>query len=803
MLYTQGLQKGIALLLVLGLTAPPSWTSVPQGSLAVQGNTETPSFLSIEIPHDLAAVEEIYEAPPREDPRLILHIENIHGNEEAQLQIAKLLEYLTGHYGFRTIFVEGAVEPLRPDYLNLFEKDKENLAVAKFLIEKGKLTGAEYFLMKHPERAEILGMENPALYRQNLQTYRQVRASRPGVEMFLKKCEEQLSTLSSRIFSPDTRRLVSEWKRFNADRRDYLPSARHLVRDAKKFLDLDLESLFAQVEWPQLTRFLVLQTMEKDLNPERAEREKAILLEFLKQSGASSGLIQEVEKIREKELRVHRWSPGNPGENNPPRSVLEQLLEEAGPRGFEFHDYPAFSLYAGYLILQSELRVSALLEEVEILFQKILNELVVTEMEKNLWELYRDHALLEKLFDLELTRGQWHQSRYRRQWIRPESMVSRLVRMEEELGGAPRKGAREGVIETGRSEASLGAAQIQELFDAAFLFYDLTLRREQAFFRAVQKEMEPGKPGKAIVITGGFHTLGMLERFKKEAVNYGVLMPRLLARSQPGLLYETGMMGHSSTLFDVATLEILNLLQSSKSHKEMGGEVLAKLKSVLEAYIRIGKFKNVEDAVKHFNHFNRSLFAKDYSLQLEVSPENPNALWVRIGESYLSQEKEGDAHIVQIPLQTFTDYETGEPRLKLADRVETGPLLSAYVRKPPRIKRSEMAGGSGEDLTPEEDEGEEALPLPPEEPLPEATTLAGMSGEPEVREEVTALMKKSKFKLQPNNFTALSDKEGVPEPFVVAVEVLGSLLKEQDSKDQTLSDLTRLEQKLEENTEER
>ena len=74
-----GFQKALSLLtLTVYLLSQPAGMAAPGAALEVLQQRETPAFLQVDIPADLAEVEEIYEAPPRVDPSLIIHIQNAH-----------------------------------------------------------------------------------------------------------------------------------------------------------------------------------------------------------------------------------------------------------------------------------------------------------------------------------------------------------------------------------------------------------------------------------------------------------------------------------------------------------------------------------------------------------------------------------------------------------------------------------------------------------------------------------------------------------------------------------------------------
>jgi len=359
--------KTTALLLILTQSV---WAS-PIPAVEIRLPHETPSFLQIEIPEELATVEEAFEAPAKQDPKLILHIQNIHGNYQAQTQVKKMLDYFYKQYAFKVIFVEGASEKLNPEYLEFFPEKENNLKLADALARKGQLTGPELYLMDAPKDVQAIGIEQAELYRGNYEAFKKVYGSKEKTDAFLKKMDSRLELLSSRFLTRDMRRIISEWQKFHDGRREFLPFVKQLSSEAQKFINVDLQSLFAQVEWPQLARLMVLQSMEPDIKHDEALAERDKLLVFLREHKTSAGLIAGIEKLEEKKISLQRMAGEDAGRFEP-RKLLEQLVAEEAKEGFRFHQYPNFSLYAGYLILQSELDNKVLFEEIEKLFEKLL-----------------------------------------------------------------------------------------------------------------------------------------------------------------------------------------------------------------------------------------------------------------------------------------------------------------------------------------------------------------------------------------------------------------------------------------------
>lgn len=555
-----------------------SW-ALPSAGIAVLPQYETPSFLQVEIPADLASVEEVFEAPAQADPKLILHIQNIHGNYESQVQIKKILDYLYTTYGFKLLFAEGASEKLNPDFLRFFPESDRNEQFADYLTKKGELTGIEYYLINGPQDVEAVGIEQAELYRKNYEAFRKVYGAREEVNQFLESYESKLEMLASRIFPQNTRRLLSEWAKFEAGHRDFLPYIQRLTVDAKSVLGIDLQSLFAQVEWPQITRLLALQSIEKELDKTAAEKEKARLIEFLKTQKASPEIIEAIEKLSEKKMTAERLNQGEKKLEDLPRYLLERLAGEMGPKGFRFHDYPAFSLWAGHLILQNELDSRQLFEEIEKIFTTMLDEMSVTEREKNLLELYRDAILVRKLLHLELTRKEWDRVVYRKDWMTFTAMHGRLEKITEAIQGA-------GLTEV----QNVDFGNLSKILETSYRFYDYARARETVFMEAIQKEMSARDTDKAVLVTGGFHTDGLMEIFRENEINVGVLTPRLTGTIDHSG-YLSSMLENGPTAFDVETLEGNNILQRPATRVAQGAN-LEKLTDRMAS--RLGDFNNAQ-----------------------------------------------------------------------------------------------------------------------------------------------------------------------------------------------------------------
>lgn len=536
---------------------PEAYAALPALELAI--SSERPKTVSIDIPTSLASVEEWYQAPARPDPKMIVHIQDAHANYEAQAHIRDLLHFLSHDCGFKTILVEGAAETLDPNYLKLFPDKEKNLQLMDALARAGEVTGTEMFLMEDEESMRGIGIEKPELYRANYEALVGVYQADEFAHGFFEAYESKLGQVASRTFGPRMIQALNEWRKFESGHREFLPFISQLGELSKRVLDIDLNMIYSQIEWPQLTRILVLQKIEKEFEKgdikERALEEKRDIADFLKTKNVSTGLIEALDKFDEKNTNLNRIGSSEAREAGAARFLIEMLVEEGGKIGFDIRDYPAFAKYAGYLIVRSEIVPGALFEEIQKLFDRLLEKLVVeapsvaqendvSDAERRrLLLLYRDIILAKKLMRLELTRDEWLLVLQRQDRYTPEDFNRR---MREVLGQnvQTQKESSEALLED--------LKKLKAAFNAAFRFYRAATNREDYFFQKMQETL--AKTDKAVLITGGFHADGMKSLMRKYDISYGTLTPRITQELSSDLYRKVMMVGaEASSGLNLAT----------------------------------------------------------------------------------------------------------------------------------------------------------------------------------------------------------------------------------------------------------
>jgi len=617
----KGLKVIAAATVVCFLTTQIAW-GAPGANIEIASKRELPTYLSIDVPVDLGTVDALYEAPASTAPQFILHIQNAHANYQAQMKIKQLLEHMNKKYGFTTIFVEGASTKLDADYLRLFPDEERNLKLCDELAKQGELTGSELFLMENEKNVEALGIEQAPLYKANYEALKKVFGAEPDVNRFFQGFDQKLDRAASKVFTPETRALIADWKRFELGRREFMPFVQQLAKQSRRILDVDLNSLFAQAGWPQITRLLAIQEMEKSLDKAKGLEEKAALLKMLKTKGVSKELLAALESFNEGSISV-----GKSAQEVSPRDVLERLAAEVAPKGFKFSDYPAFSLFAGYVTLRAELDPKVLFAEIEYLFTQMLDALAKEPQQKALLALYRDGELLRKLLHLELSRTQWRELVDAGDRVTVTNLVERLKTAIIAAGDTSVRKDQEVMPKA-------FSGKMTELFKTGLEFYGFARQREGVFYKEMQNAMSQRKITKAVLITGGFHTDGMSDLFRENSVSYGIVTPRLSEKSDERL-YRSTMLQDGKQNFELSFVEKTLLAQPLKGPVgqdaqgvgELGvlGKLLATATKVAEVPTPAGILPDVNDGPMARRNELRLVQAKEggetYRVLRKVSPD--------------------------------------------------------------------------------------------------------------------------------------------------------------------------------------
>ncbi|MBU9889096.1 MAG: hypothetical protein KTQ49_04425, partial [Candidatus Omnitrophica bacterium] len=489
----------------------------------------------LDIPLEYGQVTDTVAGDPKA-PALI-HIQSAHANYSAEKNIEHLLGYIEKNSSVNLMLLEGAADKLHPETFRLFPEHPDfNQKVTDKLVREGYLTGPENYLINSgleqkrsqgKSRAAMAGygVEDLESYKKDREAFIKVIEQEKTAEKYLASLRASIDKRFSTQVSKDLLALIRQEESYGSGTVSLEGWLKVLGEAAPKHLKTDLNDAFYQDRYPYLVRYYRLKSIGSKIDREKALAEKEAFLKDLAEKKISKEIIELFQKgsafegatnnaqraTEEREsLSVDRDTLHASSGYSPLRHAFDVAFSKL-PRDFSMTAWPAWTLYAQYMILTQELEAKGLHDEVEKLKNGIFQSLAQTPEEKEYLTEARNLYLLRRLFSLELTRSEFEELSLA-QRENPES-AQRSTRNE----------IKEGVVRC----ALRVAPEMQTLFATALSFYETALIRENKMFENAVAKMDETKQQRAVIVTGGFHTEGLKDLARSKNCSYVQITPRV------------------------------------------------------------------------------------------------------------------------------------------------------------------------------------------------------------------------------------------------------------------------------------
>lgn len=454
---------------------------------------------------------------------LIVHIQDAHAHPEAQKNIALLLEHLNQAGKVVAVGYEGVFDQLQPEILNEISQDDFGRQVFQRLIDQGELTGGELFAWQHQNQdISYFGADDLGLYKKSYEAFKDVKFAGEKIQNLFNEIDKETAV--------NDRQLRSELKEFIQVKRTF---QKHPSDGLKNYLTLlsqltlsrlgkDLSDASQQFDWPNLSRFLQIIHIEGSFDSRKAQKDLEELRKILNQLEAQD-LVRALDYFTQTNITSFtEWVQQEELSFLNLRHFSEKLSEEVNTQNsFELLKYPPFLKMLQVQILHEEIDVKALFQEMDKIENELLRRLELAQEEKNIINREKDTRLLEKLFRLEMSREEF------------DNYAERKPKIDSNLAGR----------------------LPSDIWIKAEKFYELSLKRDEVIAKKTidwinaHKNLfnhEKSKPLFVAILSGGFHTTGLEEQFKKSKTSYMVLSPRM-TQFENESLYEKTMLGGGST----------------------------------------------------------------------------------------------------------------------------------------------------------------------------------------------------------------------------------------------------------------
>jgi len=238
-----------------------TWAFTPE---TFQNDSSTICFSDrvIKIPKKFGSIVQSFQGKGR----VVIHIQDLHCHYEIQSNIAKIIDYMAGHYGLQLVTIEGASQPVNVTKLSSFPVEKVKKEVGDYFMRQGKISGAEFYAATGRHVINLEGIENPDHYREGRECVMSFLNNES--QGYIWDIRETLNELKTKIYTPELRAFDAKKMAFCQGELSLFQYCRFLYKTACKSA-LDLSA------FPQLVQYATGQSkmFSRKIDSEQLYRE--------------------------------------------------------------------------------------------------------------------------------------------------------------------------------------------------------------------------------------------------------------------------------------------------------------------------------------------------------------------------------------------------------------------------------------------------------------------------------------------------------------------------------------------------
>ncbi|HOW29038.1 MAG TPA: inositol monophosphatase family protein, partial [Elusimicrobiota bacterium] len=383
-------------------------------------------------------------------PKIIVHVQDVHRNSEAQQNIGAALQSLVEQNSVQLVALEGAFQPLRVDRYRDSLSPAALGHTADYLLRENLISGPIHAAMTSTQPVPpIRGIDHAQYYDANVEAYRQSVPLVQRVKGELQIIRQDLDRRKEAVFNEDLKRFdrqVASYQSKQISLGDYLTA---------------LTGVPSAPVPESIRTFLDALTMEQSLDFKKIEQERALLLDALVAKLSKDqiqGLLNQSLSFRLGRIRH--------------TDFYRYLHELCMKPGLSLDRYPAMDSYIRYVFLSDTINPETLFKDMAALEKRDYDLLAKTDPERDLVGQSKQFVLTQKLVDFTLSSDEWNE--YEKNPMRSPDLP--LQSFEE--------------------------------------FFRQAEARDTAMTDNLIALMGPKEVSTAVLVTGGFHTSGMEKKLK-------------------------------------------------------------------------------------------------------------------------------------------------------------------------------------------------------------------------------------------------------------------------------------------------
>ena len=335
-------------------------------------------------------VRKIVLPPNGRADKIIIHIQDVHQNEDAQKNIGSVVQVLINAKQAGLVALEGAFEPIDLSCYRAFLDQGTIREVADYLLKENKISGPIHTAFISAQNVPpLIGIDDPGHYRANVEAYKTSLS-------LVQEYKDKLTTLKIDLDRRKSTALNPELKSFDAIIQSYRDHAISLGDYVKA---LATHKLLRSLS-PTIQDFVKALGMESSLNFREVEVERTQLIERLSRELSPdqiNNLLRQSVSYRLGQIRYGTFYQS-----------LQDLCEK---NGVPLSRFPAMDTYIKYVLLSDRIVEEKLFQEITVLEKTCYDRLTKTAIEKTLVAESNRLRLTGRLIDFSLTSEEWEEYR--------------------------------------------------------------------------------------------------------------------------------------------------------------------------------------------------------------------------------------------------------------------------------------------------------------------------------------------------------------------------------------------------------
>jgi hypothetical protein len=466
----------------------------------------------ITLPESIGVIKRRFRGKPG---KVIVHIQDAHANEEAQLHIAEILNYFQTNYGLHLVNIEGAKGELYTRLLSWFPDKDARQTISNYFLSEGRMSGPEYAAVVTTPGLLLYGVEDKELYQKNRQAYLDATAVKEEDAAVLKEWRKILEKLSQVALSDPARELI---RQVEAARTHENGIPEYIQYLASKASQLEL----AMKPYREILSFVKMLELQKSIQYGQLEAESFALVYDFTQALPKRQFVQLLTLVAA--LRA-----GQIERTTYFQRLAAALREDAGT--LDAQKYPNLRQYLELSNLQGGFSLK-LFDEMKALEEALKKKIFRTEDEFRIDGLFRIADVYDKMFDLKMTPDDAefyfaHEADFESAKLRQNT--SELLNKYRSSEPLPSNFS---ILDTDRAKVEA--------------FYQYALQRDKVLIENSVRRTETDDQPVAAFVTGGFHTPGIEKELEARGVSYLVISPSIkgpMDEARDNEIYNKAMQG--------------------------------------------------------------------------------------------------------------------------------------------------------------------------------------------------------------------------------------------------------------------